>query len=91
MDRTRVTLVGVGLKRVASLGVLKVALGDDLVHGESTTTKDLASVAVAVDESQFTVRLSSAGSRSTNQRMCLLVSWSSLTVQVVWPQWHWPW
>ena len=45
VELTRVTLVGVALKRLATLGDLE----DDLVEGVGTATENLAGVAVAQD------------------------------------------
>lgn len=49
VELTRVTLVGVALKGLATLGDLEGVLGDDLVEGVGTATEDLAGVAVAQD------------------------------------------
>jgi len=93
LSLTRVALVGVGLDRIAALGELEDVLGDDLVHGESTTAKDLAGVTVAVDKRQcyYPWILRWGKSSATYHKMCFPRSWLSSAVQVVWPQWQAPW
>lgn len=44
---TRVTLVGVALECVATLGDLESVLGDNLIEGVGPSREDLASVTVA--------------------------------------------
>lgn len=45
---TRVTLVGVALKGIATLGDGENVLRNDLVEGEGTSAEDLAGIAVAM-------------------------------------------
>jgi hypothetical protein len=80
-------MIGVDLDSITALGELKVRLGDDLVKCESTTTKDLAGVAMAMEKSDCCLDV--MGVRSY-QRMCFCWSGLSSTVQVVEPQWHFP-
>lgn len=86
--RTGVTVVGVGLDGITTLGKFQLRLWDDLVEGESTTAQDLASVAMAMEVS-MELGISWEEERPY-QRIWPCCSGLSSTVQVVWPQWHFP-